>query len=163
MEFKLLAFLPFRASLICQVFNFEAACHNTSDAQMICTCFMFYLPILQWDDCMVESSTIEAKLRLQPEFSSLDPSKGSLQGRHSVARISEESQQVGAASSPFPVGSPFLTFFFSIRDNFIEKMKWIKLYNAAYRLIKGHFPGAAYEYVTYKSEQGYKFLIVASL
>lgn len=54
---------------------------------------------------------MEAKVGLQPEFSSLDPSGGSLQGRHSAARISEESQQVGAASSPFAVS--FLTFFFS--------------------------------------------------
>lgn len=46
------------------------------------------------------------------------------QGRHSVARISEESQQVGAASSPFPVA--FLTFFFSVCDNFSEKIKLTK-------------------------------------
>lgn len=125
---------------------------------------MFYVPPSQpvvgwlhgWEFC-----TIEAKLRLQPEFSSIDPSGGSLQDRHSVARISEESQQVGAASSPFPVS--FLTFFFSVCDNFIEKMEQTKHYNAAYRLIKGHFSGAAYECVTYKSEQGFKFLIVASL
>lgn len=129
LEFKLLAFLPFHASVICQVFNFEAACHKTSDAQMICTCFMFHLPSLQWDDCMVESfAPLKQSYDSNQNSPLLTHLKGR-QGRHSVARISEESQQVGAASSPFPV--VFLTFFSSVCDNFSEKIKWTKHYNAA--------------------------------